>query len=488
MYVSKVYAMMAETLSNRLENGFWSQYKNFLTQNLHMRALVKINNRRGVAIIDTGSDISLVSSNVLRNIQEVECLEYRGGDVRTANNKINVRGSVVLRVTVGVVDAYAVFAVAEGVNFNVILGSDFLYEYGISVSTVRNALVFEQHGCVLMPLQQSKPLSLNSCILDHDTILFPGLTAHVKVIRIKDKEMLNKYNNLNNLASTEDKKEESAAVFFVKPKDDKLLGLRVLEQLTDGVIEVQGIGGIPLYLPAGTKIAKAYPNDTVKEVAKVQSIGWDSGAENSPGEESRDKTSFKVKMVSHISVSRVGDANDNAVKEVTQTNIVEKVVSESEIPKEMKTGLQSDENQSFELKDSEVEEDVSNQDKDDVGQESNSLSTKRYYEVDGGFIPVVPSKGSVLKLSELVELRKLLSEFKDCFNDGTHPLKATNLIQARLDTGDAAPISIPPRRLSPAMREVVRKAVAALDAQVCFSSLHTFSLSFCHAFRSPVTI
>ena len=38
-------------------------------------------------------------------------------------------------------------------------------------------------------------------------------------------------------------------------------------------------------------------------------------------------------------------------------------------------------------------------------------------------------------------------------------------MKSRLDTGNTPPISVPPRRLSPAMREVVRSAVAELDAK-----------------------
>ena len=45
------------------------------------------------------------------------------------------------------------------------------------------------------------------------------------------------------------------------------------------------------------------------------------------------------------------------------------------------------------------------------------------------------------------------------------PLSATTLLKARLDTGHIPPISLPPRRLSLAMREVVRSAVAELDAK-----------------------
>ena len=80
-------------------------------------------------------------------------------------------------------------------------------------------------------------------------------------------------------------------------------------------------------------------------------------------------------------------------------------------------------------------------------------------------IPRLPSPNSCLTPEELSELRDLLHEFRDRFNDGTRPLSASNLLKARFNTGNTPPISFPPRRLSPAMREVVRSAVAELGAK-----------------------
>ncbi|KAL8443279.1 hypothetical protein Emed_006921 [Eimeria media] len=94
-----------------------------------------------------------------------------------------------------------------------------------------------------------------------------------------------------------------------------------------------------------------------------------------------------------------------------------------------------------------------------------SEESKRYVKVPGGLLPCLPSPNSCLSQTELGELRSLLEEFKDRFNGGTEPLPATTLLRARLDTRDTPPVSCPPRRLSPAMRAVVRAAVAELDAQ-----------------------
>ena len=83
----------------------------------------------------------------------------------------------------------------------------------------------------------------------------------------------------------------------------------------------------------------------------------------------------------------------------------------------------------------------------------------------GYSIPRLPSPNSCLDPEELSELRDLLHDFRDRFIDGTKPLSAANLLKVRLDTGNTPLISLPSRRLLPAVREVVRSAVAELDAK-----------------------
>ena len=84
---------------------------------------------------------------------------------------------------------------------------------------------------------------------------------------------------------------------------------------------------------------------------------------------------------------------------------------------------------------------------------------------DETFVLLLPSISCSLTPEELSELRDLLHEFRDRSNDGTRPLSATNLLKARLDTGNTPPVSFFPRRLSPSLRAVVRSAVADLDAK-----------------------
>ena len=78
-------------------------------------------------------------------------------------------------------------------------------------------------------------------------------------------------------------------------------------------------------------------------------------------------------------------------------------------------------------------------------------------------LPVLPCPNSALSDQEEIMVRRLLAEFADIFNDGTRPLTTTNLLKARLETGDAVPISIPPRRVAPFLREAMAKEVKRLE-------------------------
>ncbi|KAL8441461.1 hypothetical protein Emag_007142 [Eimeria magna] len=73
----------------------------------------------------------------------------------------------------------------------------------------------------------------------------------------------------------------------------------------------------------------------------------------------------------------------------------------------------------------------------------------------GGSIRTLASPNRCLVPAEFQQLGDLLHEFQDCFNDGSETRPATFPLRARLDAGDAQPISMPPPRPSLAMRPAI---------------------------------
>ena len=74
------------------------------------------------------------------------------------------------------------------------------------------------------------------------------------------------------------------------------------------------------------------------------------------------------------------------------------------------------------------------------------------------------STGSLTK-SESLEVFKLLCEFADIFSTGPNDLGCTDLVRHHINTGDAAPIRQPPRRLPLAKKEEADKAILDMQKQ-----------------------
>ena len=74
-------------------------------------------------------------------------------------------------------------------------------------------------------------------------------------------------------------------------------------------------------------------------------------------------------------------------------------------------------------------------------------------------VPLLRWDKSALDGNEEMRVRRLIAKYADIFNDGTRPLSVTNLLRAKLDTGDTPPISFPPRRVAPFLRDAMTKEV-----------------------------
>ena len=70
-----------------------------------------------------------------------------------------------------------------------------------------------------------------------------------------------------------------------------------------------------------------------------------------------------------------------------------------------------------------------------------------------------------LNTQQATEVYQLLSEFSDTFSEGAHDLGRTDLVKHQINTGGAAPIRQPPRRLPFAKRDEANKAVGEMHKQ-----------------------
>lgn len=76
--------------------------------------------------------------------------------------------------------------------------------------------------------------------------------------------------------------------------------------------------------------------------------------------------------------------------------------------------------------------------------------------------PLLANVNSDLSDSEKERIKELLCEFSDVFVGPDGSFGKTNVVEHRIDTGEHAPIKIPPRRVSPVKKLAIDKEVRSM--------------------------
>ena len=249
---------------------------------------------------------------------------------------------------------------------------------------------------------------------------------------------------------------------MVAARIDQKLRLVVPEQLTTGLIEIQSAADYPLYLPTGWKVAKGrdchfIPYGPPRLMPRQQRFVVNLVAADGAGEPP--------------ALEYGGSPGSTAADAVPEPNRVREPVSgpdrdpRPDLPPNLESSRDIERVRTLDREARQPRPRPVSPDPDGAPAPA-AESVKSYKITEGGnFIPRLPPPNSCLTVEKPSELQDLQYEFRHRFNDGTRPLSATTLLKARLDTGNIPPISFPPRRLSPAMQQVVRSAVAQLDAK-----------------------
>ena len=260
-------------------------------------------------------------------------------------------------------------------------------------------------------------------------------------------------------------------MYLIAARKDQQLALVIPEQLSSGVIEIQSAADYPLHLPAGWAVAKLQDGQfasfgsprliprprrvvvnlvTTSEAGKISwprfdgpfgSAAADGGPEPKGAEESSPGQDAGLRSTAASQAECLSDTLGGR-----KASPAERARSPDREPRPPRPRPVSP-------------------DPDQAPAPAAEGPQTYQMTEDGTFGPPLPSPNSCLISEELTDLRDLIHEFRDRLNDGSRPLSATNLLKARLDTGNTPPISCPPRRLSPSMRVVVRSAVADVDAK-----------------------
>ena len=86
-------------------------------------------------------------------------------------------------------------------------------------------------------------------------------------------------------------------------------------------------------------------------------------------------------------------------------------------------------------------------------------------EVPSHLLDLLQRSSACLSREQVDEVRNVLTQYADVFSKGDHDLGRTSLVKHHIHTGDSRPVKLPPRRIAPARRLEVEKAVEELLAQ-----------------------
>ena len=339
----------------------------------------------------------------------------------------------------GPVTALTPFVVVLGVGFDAMLRVGFLYEHGISVNLAQHCLVFEARDVLLVPLEGHHPRFKHACALTHDVALYTGGRALVRFAWERPGGRIGP--------------PRGPKAYLIAARKDQKLGLVVSQHLKTGLIEIQSTADYPLYLPAAWEVAKVRECHFVpygpprlvscQQRAVVNVVSASRAGEShapprgeSPGSTAADTTPGP-RGVGNQCLDRGGDLRSDR----TATG---ELSGDAPRTREMNSAKRA------RTPDRDVQPPRPRPVSPDPGwTPAPAAESVKSYQItdDGYFIPQLTLPNSCLTPKEISELRDLLYEFRDRFNDGTRPQSATNMLPARLDTGNTPPISFPPRWL-----------------------------------------
>jgi len=386
----------------------------------HTRAIVQVSGISRIAIIDTGADACLIA--------EAMVLEEKGFKAKNpdhtvvkgiGDHAVACVGTLSLLVEIGPLKVRAGFFVIRGLHTEVILGADFLYEHGITVSPYLHALVLEHHQRTMIPLMGMNPRFVTNLCVNKGCALQAGNKCLIDVRTCTVKDILPgcAQEVFNGLSTNE------GEGLLVERSMHEEWGVIVPLQVTQDRLEICYVGSETIWLPKGYPIGYALgiKEGEVQLRAELHGLRTEDPRHSPPCSEAKSHRSKEVNI-----------RNVRVLNE-TRTPTVETRLSPSTEPEKER-------------------------------EQSTKAKEQFTYTTDGCKIPQVQARDGGLKEQEAKDLNQLLIEYEDRFNDGSRPIGVTNLVTAHLDTGSHPPISIPPRRLAPILRQEVRQIVAELDA------------------------
>ena len=162
-----------------------SKYARTPAQQLHpIFVNVNVNNKRQSAIIDTGSAVTIISQQLLKNIYHKEFV-YNQKSHRSANcTSINIIGEIKLEIAIQGYKTWIVADVATNLITNLLLGNDWITQNNVIIDSPQQCLVLtDEHHRIITTTSFIKPPQHQLPILLINEIVLPAYSE--KCIEVK---------------------------------------------------------------------------------------------------------------------------------------------------------------------------------------------------------------------------------------------------------------------------------------------------------------
>lgn len=415
------------------------------------RVIGYIEESRTIFTIRPWVEISLVCPGSIKELHKITPLTHTDRLEIYKEWIGKLGGKVNLDVRVGPVKTRWDFYVCLEAGIEVVLGADFLFSQQIFISGFMPALICERQGNELIPLLDAVPLYTHCCRLKEDVVFLHGtnvIPIFMQSSRVNKKRGLLRAADLGVPEQEKSGKESQVVQGLVYLNHIPLLWMTIAEQVTrdGGFAAVEYWGTSNVHLPAGWNLSRCYREnkkgtkschiqvceiDFEKDVVRCQVV------QNDPVGESRESgwPPGKRSKIQHQEEGIEG-----------KTSPMKTCVNTAKVEGKEDAAVPTPEEEATDKRKREDEQWARNARHDFIFS-----------------LPTLPCPDSALTKVEEVAVRRLIAEFADISNDGTRPLGVTNIMKAKLETGDVRPISFPARRVALQLREAMREEVAGLE-------------------------
>jgi len=114
-----------------------------------LKVIIHYDKQRLYGLLDTGSNVSLINYSLVENKEEI--IPVRSSLIKCANGtKSKAKGEILLKIKIKGYTYEINALVLESATFNILLGNNFLFKYGLIIDYRKNEITFKSGDIIKM--------------------------------------------------------------------------------------------------------------------------------------------------------------------------------------------------------------------------------------------------------------------------------------------------------------------------------------------------